>query len=342
MRRALLVSLATLLLLALSLPFSLHRVEPTYQGRTATAWLDDLTHPQNPGYRVAINALGTNTLPLIVRQIESVDSFSLNLHRTLWSKLPPTLCRALPKPAPFLDVPDGAEALDSVGPAAIPHVIALLKHPSVWVREAAAEALGSLATRSDADAQILPALTNALTDSSFVVRICANTSLGMMGLAASNAVPALAQLLTNPVSATHWEADLHPRSSAANTLARIGPPAKGALPALKANLLHMGPDQEYEAEMRRGIACSCAATIWRIDADADTALPVFLRELPLNDEYSRCEWLDVLAEMGPRAKPAVPYLLHLFATHRRDAVQECVTYALNAIDPEAVRAAQPQ
>jgi truncated hemoglobin YjbI len=230
----------------------------------------------------------------------------------------------------------GIGVFETVGPEAASHLIQLLKHGSPSVRRAAAQALGSFGGQSEYSAQAVLVLTEALKDKDLGVRQHAIWGLEKMGVAASNSVPALAQFLTGPITGKYGHSYLRLRLSAAYTLGKIGPAARSALPALKSNL---GINQECKDTLANWVAGGCAVAIWRIDSDADTAVPVLLQELPQNDEYGKCEWLQTLGEMGPRAKAALPHLVETLRVERRDWVLECVTNTLKAIDPEAAASA---
>jgi hypothetical protein len=78
-----------------------------------------------------------------------------------------------------------------------------------------------------------------------------------------------------------------------------------------------------------------AVAIWRISGDADTALPVLLREMQATSADSEWDWIIALGEMGPRAKAAVPQLIAELKQGQMQWVLNCVTNALRRIDPEA-------
>ena len=105
----------------------------------------------------------------------------------------------------------------------------------------------------------------------------------------------------------------------------VGP---AAIPPLIALVKHRNPDVR-----------ETAVALWKIDSDVDTALTVLIRELPKNDDYSKCEWLQVLGEMGARSEAAKSYLVRLLNEEYRDWVLQCVTNALKAINERA--AVQP-
>jgi hypothetical protein len=68
------------------------------------------------------------------------------------------------------------------------------------------------------------------------VRYMALVSLGVIGVDASNSVPAIARLLADPLLPDPSLFYLFNRARAATSLGNMGPVARNALPVLKANL----------------------------------------------------------------------------------------------------------
>ena len=112
-------------------------------------------------------------------------------------------------------------ALREIGAAAVPGLITGLKDPDLYVRRAAARALG---TKEWAAA--VPALAAALNDPEQLVRRAAAQALGWP--IAAEAVPALVTHLEDP--------DLNVRRAIAEALGNIGPGAVDALSALSTAL----------------------------------------------------------------------------------------------------------
>ena len=302
---------------------------PMYRGRTITAWLDDGASLKAPDWREAIQHIGTNALPYVVRNLALNDSRWRNAYSRLQSKLPNLLQRLLPKTKPLLTGSDGLQVFYDLKSNSIPFAIALLKHNSPTVRQAAAEGLGELRRQSTAANQGIPALTESLRDKEWDVRWAAARSLGIMGADASNAVPALAKIVADRGIGPQTNVFFCLRAVASHALGKIGPASASALPALKAALLD---PSSY-------LRCHTAVAIWRIAADVDTALPVLLRDMPRQDE--RCKWdlITALGEMGPRAKQAVPQLRYELVNDEDKWTLKYVTNAFKKIDPDAAREA---
>jgi hypothetical protein len=305
--------------------FLLRPPEPTYQGRTITAWQNDWATKKGHGWPAALQHIGTNALPYAIRNLSLNDSWWRTHYSTVRPKLPSLLQRLFPEPRALLKEVDGANVFLYMGSNSLPAAVALLKHDSPTVRRAAAWGLGALRRQSVAANQAIPALTEALTDGDLMVRLNAAMSLQEMGASASNAVQALAKVVADTGVGPETNKFFFVRAAAAVALGKIGPAAAAGLPALKTAL---GESNYY----LRGQA---AVAIWRIDSDVDTALPVLLREMPGNSEHDKWDWIIALGEMGPRAKEAVPQLRSELEEDREKWVLNYVTNALKSISPEA-------
>jgi HEAT repeat protein len=113
-------------------------------------------------------------------------------------------------------------------------------------------------------------------------------------------------------------------------LARIGPPAKAALPALRTAL------RDKNGEMR----ARAAIALWRIDGNSKEAMPVFVATLKRrkgdrpddSNAWAARQVVRALGEMGPRAKKAVPALLPLLKD-KNEGLRWWTRQALKKIDP---------
>jgi hypothetical protein len=292
--------------------------EPEYQGKPISAWLDDFAaHKGN--HRTAICEIGTNVLPYVVRTLARNDSGWRKKYRDLQHNF----SKFLPETKPNLQVVDGANVFGFLGSNSIPSAIALLKHDSPSVRQAAAWGFGSLRRQSAAANQAIPALIDALRDNELEVRFHAVLALKEMGADASNAVPALGKILADTGVGPETNSFFYLRAAAATALGKIGPRASSALPALKAAI------QESDSNLRG----HAAVAIWRIDSEVDTTVPVLLREMPRLSEHTKWDWIIALGEMGPLAQSAIPQLRNELMLDREKWVLEYVTNALIKIDP---------
>jgi hypothetical protein len=299
--------------------------EPKYQGRTITAWQDDWAAKRSRTWPDALKHIGTNALPYAVRNLALNDSRWRTNYARVQAKLPRLLQYVFRKPKPLLQEVDGANVFFYIGSNSLAYAIALLKHESPTVRRAAAWGLGGLRRQSPAANQAIPALIGALGDQDRTVRLYAALSLKDMGAAASNAVPALAQVVAYVGLGAESNNLFFVRAAAAVALGKIGPAATNALPALQAAL------HESDGYLRG----QSAVAIWRISGDVHTTLPVLLDEMPDTSEHSKWDWIIALGEMGPPAQAAVPQLRTELQQDRMQWVLNHVTNALRRIDPEA-------
>lgn len=116
-----------------------------------------------------------------------------------------------------------ANALNSIGPATIPPLIAALTNQNAQVRQYAAVTLGGFESQASA---AVPGLTDCLRDPSPEVRATAAMSLGHIKEGAATAVPALLPLLKDN--------NHRVREHAARALGHIGKDAENVVPALVA------------------------------------------------------------------------------------------------------------
>jgi HEAT repeat protein len=260
-------------------------------------------------------------------------------------------------------------AVELIGPQRSPRVLpailsALRDDPDERIREAAAAALGRLGERLYARAaegeqvrfagprnDLIAALR---TDKSGRVREAAALALGKVAAAdAAPAVPALAAALR----------DAHPgaRAAAADTLRRLGPEAKEAVPALQEALADRAGDKATRAqaalalgnvgepaapalpavvavledagappEVRR----ACAETLGRLGPGADAAgkLGAALASRGADVELRRAA-AGALDRFGPEARPALPALRQALKDDDR-FVRSLALHAVGRLGPD--------
>ena len=78
-------------------------IEPTYQGRTISAWQDEWASKKTGGFPAALQHIGTNALPYVVQNFARNDSTWRRNYSSLRPKLPNLLQRLFPKPKPLLE-----------------------------------------------------------------------------------------------------------------------------------------------------------------------------------------------------------------------------------------------
>ena len=203
------------------------------------------------------------------------------------------------------------DALASLGPQAVPRLIAALQYETL--RAHVAHILGQIGPPA---APAVPALVKVLADPDPNVRTAAEFALGKIGPGAKEAVPALVQLVKEPEkSSAH---------AAVYALGSIGPDAAAAEPALVE--LIDGLDNSLSL-------ISAWALIQIRGATADTAnkvMPELLAGLKSSLPQSRATAAEALGSLGKLAAGAAPQLERA-AKDPNEQVREAATKALASI-----------
>ncbi len=241
-----------------------------------------------------------------------------------------------------------ADVLHTLGPSAreaIPALLQAIKSKDWGLRATAAAALGSIG-----DAVAVPALVLLLKDK---VGAAATKALGLIGADAAEAVPALVDVLATAKSSDG-------RLIAAEALARIGPAAKAATPALirrlddrdadvriraAQSLVQLGAGAEAVPSLvkrlkdpQRFVRMHMARALWKIAGD-ERALRTLIAGLDESQANNiRSLAVDGLLDIGPAAKEAVPALIKALPV-TENKVGERAAEALRRIDPAAARQA---
>jgi hypothetical protein len=137
--------------------------EPLYAGKTADQWL-------NAGFEdtcSALHEIGPPAFPYVLKKLRLEDSHygSQQKYRQFFSKLPPSLQRALPKPAAgTFDELHACSALLELGPRIIPLLTTGLRDHNPVVRDVCAHALGSFQRQGKNISKSVPFLVEAEAD----------------------------------------------------------------------------------------------------------------------------------------------------------------------------------
>lgn len=212
---------------------------------------------------------------------------------------------------------EACEILGHMGAAAapaVPELLPLLVDADVMVVRAAATALGDV----HSEARLcVPALSKLLASESVPVRIVATKALGEFGPEATSAVSALLPLLK----------DSHAPVRAA---------AAGALGATRDGRVEVvGALIGLLSDENAAVTVKAANGLSQI---GEAAVPALVRTL--KDDNFRILAIEILGEIGPQARAAVPSLLELMTqSDTNAAVRHEAMIALGLMGPGAASAA---
>jgi HEAT repeat protein len=262
---------------------------------------------------------------------------------------------------------------ETIGPGAkdaIPLLMEVIKNgPTVGHKAIAAQALGSIGPQTK---EVIPELLRALNapgDENYELREGAAWALGRIGPPAAAAVPAL-------IKAVREDHDyLSVRDEAIEALGKIGKKAEKALPEIL-RVLDSSPSEfqrrsaatavgriaianplvvetlrkalkDADEDVRIAAVCS----LWQLSKVTEQDILVlvsFLNETTVDRVLERADAMRVLADIGPKAKAAVPALLRVLKDDQvllrvgivdKDWLRTVAADALKKIDPEAAKKA---
>ncbi|HTL16151.1 MAG TPA: HEAT repeat domain-containing protein [Patescibacteria group bacterium] len=358
MRKQVWITLAVFVVMALGLVvWQICRLrEPVYEGKTFTAWMEDLDgrHP-GPEYdraREAVRHIGRAAVPQLISVLRDRDAspkhklvkWAFEHHLTKSKPVPvkekqhravlacnvlgPDASAAIPALIALLN--DGftesfvGAALGRIGPEATVPLIGALTNRNALVR---AEVMIALANFPTNGTTVVPVLIQCLKDNAGFVRALAARSLGELTQEPTISIPALAGVLE--------DGDVQVRRNACVALGKFKKQAKGATRHLFGAL----EDPDHSIQVVAAIALA------RIEPDnkstVERTMPFLIEALeglrgkdlkyPLGFRYSAIETLE---ECGRLALPAVPALLGCLEAPE-PYIRQSASKALKAIDPES-------
>lgn len=322
-----LIGICAIILVAVS-TFKLAGQEPTYQGKTASKWSKDTygeDYLKTREAREAFREMGVDAIPFLFGEVKRNNGLAINIYRAVWPKMPARLQLRMHQPKkPELHLPRKVgRALASIGPDAIPRLIAGLSSFTADIRVASAVALNAL---GDKAAPALPSLIKATTDPNGLVRLYAVLAMGKIGPIDTAVIPTLVKSLKDndkgPNGPNHT---VNVRIHAAMALASFGSEANSAIPELKRLL---AVKNSYTRVMS-------TISLWKLTKDTNL-IEIMIKELestinnsgrrspsgqlmtPIRprrfDPHNRdiqLKLIDTFGEMGSLAKGAIPTILKL-------------------------------
>lgn len=367
-RRRIASTTAVLALLAFLAWLTFHSSEPSYHGKSLSAWLDQArqnkeienalqdVYLDTPSSR-AVRAMGKDTLPFLIRMARTRDTplrkRIVDLSRQYdWLRLHPQDFDDIQTKAAYGFLVLGPEAK-----AALPELISMLGDRAPEVRIVAAFAIGKIGPDG---APAIPALQRLVTNSGYGrfwadEKGLAAFALGAIGPLARPALPQLDLLRkdSNPfvrasaeaafikISGTGldaiFEASKSPSGStnwtfAAEAIESLGTNAAPAIPFLIPALQHTNDGVRYKA----------LDALSAIHMSPETTIPAILPLVAATNtnNWDRAHALTVLRNFGPSARGFVPMTTLLQALADPDEnIRIRATNALRQIDPEAGRKA---
>ena len=228
--------------------------DPRYQNKPLSAWLKDLgvgNRAQQTWAEDAIRNIGTNALPMLLKELRAQDPLGWQLWYRIWPRKTYTVaadrCIAADR------------ALQVLGPeaeAALPALLQIAADPQCGDNRPRG-ALAAIGPRA-----VTP-MIYALTNSNQRVRSCAALVLTSIGRSARDAAAALLRSLSDP--------DARVRAHAAGALSRIEADPKIAVPALTERLSDTDSYVRFCAVMSLGEfgerATSAVPALRRLESD---------------------------------------------------------------------------
>jgi HEAT repeat protein len=312
MKTRLLIGLSVILgVVALTLYyFGREPGSPTYQGKSLDYWFKQRLTKNSPEADKILNQVGPEAVPYLRTVLRREDSFltrtrSALRRKMITSKLVPAAVRQrLTIPVTALRArAEAARILRGLGPAArpaLPELVASLNHKQRGIRSTAFEALIGLGPAVEG---VIPVVLQTLKHPDSSMRMRAATALSEFEVYSPGIIAALTEALADPLPMV--------RQAAVQTLAQAGPAAISALPQL-------GPMLN---ERDNYLRLSAADALWRISPEqARVIVPLLIGlmdpEASLGDAPDlslefRVAAVEIMGEMGPLAKEAVPALRRL-------------------------------
>ncbi len=255
----------------------------------------------------------------------------------------------------FLPYAKACEAIKAIGAPAKRYLTELEKHVDSDDRRFQLAALHGLGVLDGAD--LLPVLDKtiaALDSDDFNIQLSACRVLSRIGPPANKAGPRLVRLLNEGIASSrswasialgaigpHDEYDvvallserldrfyLVDRQRALEGLAFLGPQAKAALPKVEALM----------DDPTKSVQHTAARTHWKITGDVDRAVSCLIELIPTMEHGT--DAMDIIGEMGPEAKAAVPALIKALLSPEAPT-REAAIYALANIGPAADTSIKP-
>lgn len=211
-----------------------------------------------------------------------------------------------------------AEALAEIGPearAAVPALIGLLKEHRDYYRASYCKALGRIGPDAK---EAVPVLEEALQDDNRGIRLAAAVALTRITpQQASNAVAVLKSLQKDPELATVWVTD-------------------------GSGVAKQTSQKDFQNPASRFFRLSASVPLWRLGLEAEPPVTAIIEELNRPYRSEGISFVELLGDIGPEAKAALPTLTKFLNPDRFVRLRRAVAIAIRKIDPnEAAKLGLP-
>lgn len=309
-RRKLLLALLACGLLALAAFFLLRESEPSYNGKSLSAWLVQINdRSPNENQRLearseaadAIETIGTNALPYLLKWITRGEAplspfksaaYVATEKVSALKKITSLRTWAFIEYERILGIPDAFEAL---GPKAIPAIPELAHLANTSIGQSTPYFATRALTKIGSPA--LPALSDILTNQHSLNRAAALLAVTHLGRDASPLIPPVIQCLDD------HDPDIV--AQAATALGEVGQPQL-VVPALTNLLLNL----KFESRTNFNVAFKISTALQQYRLQASNAAPALIRYIEENpsEELRRFFLIRSVVEISDSPEILVPFL----------------------------------